>query len=170
MAWERAATLTFLCDGNMKAARHFLKEHSKLRSKESKEMERHLATWWAARDADAEHTPEHDGFLRCPRVLEQAAKYLDEHELYAWVEQQNLTKGIAPHSAIVHSVALPHRTRFPGEPGVPVVQLRRSRIQWLRRWRQRWRIRLGRIAARQCLPDSVAQQKAARLWNPSPPL
>ena len=175
IAWTRACALTFACQGNLDAAKHFLREHSKLSREESDRMATLLQTWWNTREAGAGHDAKVEDSLRCPKVLRQASSYLKEHRLYAWVGEQNLTKGLAPHSAIVNAVRNADTGCSPATGQMPK-QLEEKSRQWLRRWRQRWRIRMGRIAARECIPDCIAQEKAKLVvvcWaphNPPPPL
>ena len=169
-AWERAATLTSLSKGNLNAARHFLNHHSKLNSSQCQALDKQLATWWIQRTESAEITSERDSFLQCPSVLKQATKYLAEYKLYAWVEQQNLTKGLAPHTAIVNSVRHPKNMENVAQPLGVVSRVGRTRKQWLRRWRHRWSVKVGTIPAGERLPDDVAQKKARPLsWSPTPP-
>ena len=94
----------------------------------------------------------------CP-VLRRAKTFVHEFNLYRWVKQQNLTKGIAPVTKVVGV----QWSKESGDQASGSSTLVRSQQQWLRRWRTRWGIRLGRIAAREHITSSESQMKVSRV-------
>lgn len=94
--------------------------------------------------------------------LRKAKRFLQEFKLHRWVEQQNLTKGIAPVTKLVGEE---WAKTSQGTSSVPQAH-NRSMKQWLRRWRARWGVQLGRIVAREHLSDSESRLKAFLYWHP----
>ena len=97
------------------------------------------------------------------RRLKAATKFMKEWRLYDWIEQINLQQGIAPCSTII--------CRELAQEGIesntiPACQPRRhkhrSRIQWLRRWRSRWDVVMGKIYPGERMSSACAQEKATQ--------
>lgn len=93
--------------------------------------------------------------------LARALKWLHEDSLHSWVGALNLKRGIAPMSSVMLR-EMENRVAQ-GAPRLTVAAARRGRLQWLRRWRGRWGIRLARIVAGDRLPVRECCRKAARL-------
>lgn len=92
------------------------------------------------------------------KLVRQMKKFYEEHTLHKWIEHQNITKGIAPRTHVVHDHL---RKRNADSSGCGASSARkRSQEQWLRRWRRRWDVNLGRVACRETLPESECQTKA----------
>ena len=91
-------------------------------------------------------------------ALFRARKFLVESDLEGWVDRQNVDRGITPRSAVVleeaHSLSLGRN--------VPVQRLckKKHAYQWLRRWREKWAVRLTSVAPNEILPVPELQQKA----------
>ena len=79
----------------------------------------------------------------------------------AWMEQANLTKGAAPCSAVFAdavclSAAEPAHVAL--NPSAP--RKHQSKLQWLRRWRRRWGVSIGKVLAGEKIPVAEAREKA----------
>lgn len=92
-------------------------------------------------------------------------KFKNEYRLHGWIQAQNLQKGLLPCSCDV----LEKRATICDE-GISLSSSRRARKQWLRRFRKRWDISLGRLQFREKLSDSEMQTKALRDGETSTPL
>ena len=90
-------------------------------------------------------------------VARTAARFLKECHLSKWVEKRNMEQNIAP---LVSLVA--HEARASNcLPPEPTSTKLKSQLQWLRRWRRRWNITLGCIAAREHIPPDEGRRKAS---------
>ena len=153
--------LSLLQEWNASAAVHYLR--FKLQRQENEqELVRQVETWfWTASvdDICALSPPHHD---EDQAAFEAAQAWKQEWHLYAWLGQQSSTKGIAPLSAVVlrrHQQSAgavePAAVSLPGGPHAGP----RSNYQWLRRWRRRWGVSIGKFAARELLELGVMQNK-----------
>ena len=116
-----------------------------------------LAEYQSMGDEDREALLSIEG-LAGRRLVKQMRKLCEEHNLFSWVERQNLSKGIAPRTAVVHDhLKTTHSIDF--GCGTSSAK-KRSQQQWLRRWRRRWDVNMGRITARETLPENECQYKA----------
>ena len=86
-------------------------------------------------------------------VTSCAASFISEFRLAQWVQQQNLSLGIAPHSRTVAVEAKKLSLLQEKQASAKV------RKQFLRRWRKRWQINMGIIPCREVLPKKDMQQK-----------
>ena len=86
-----------------------------------------------------------------------AARFLKECHLAKWVETRNMEQNIAPLVSLVAHEARATNC-LPSEPTSTKV---RSQLQWLRRWRKRWSVSLGCIAAREHIPPEEGRRKAS---------
>ena len=86
-----------------------------------------------------------------------AARFLKECHLAKWVETRNMEQNIAPLVSLVAHEARATNC-LPPEPTSTKV---RSQLQWLRRWRKRWSVSLGCIAAREHIPPEEGRRKAS---------
>ena len=95
-----------------------------------------------------------------PPIPSSGHKFTREHQLTSWVGFcQNLTKGLAPASTNVWS----ERNKIDSK-GVEKTALPKSRWQWLRRWRRRWQVSIGKLKAKELVSEGDARRKA---FNPS---
>lgn len=148
--------LLILCleSGSEAAARVFLQRHFGSRSAQAHEV---LAA--AKRERSAMEPYEVEAMVGIGgdtngAMLRRAQRFLSDFQLHSWVEQQNLSKGIAPVASVVHM----RRAGLACGASSPVKSsISKSGKQWLRRWRRRWGVQLGRIAAREHL--TVQDQK-----------
>ena len=89
-------------------------------------------------------------------ALARARAFLSECRLRDWVEEQNVQKGIAPMSG----VALQHLRGQTLRRDL----LRKHDLQWLRRWRKRWKVTLGTFPGRENVDAKEAQRKATYVY------
>ena len=87
-------------------------------------------------------------------VASCAKAFIAEYSLAQWVQQLNLSLGIAPHSRIVAVEA--RKLSLMQDAGQSTVKVRK---QYLRRWRRRWEMKLGIISCREVLLRKDMQQK-----------
>lgn len=95
------------------------------------------------------------------RAHKCADTFIKEWKLHAWMEQANLTKGVAPCSAVFAdavclSAAEPAHVAL--NPSAP--RKHQSKLQWLRRWRRRWGVSIGKVLAGEKIPVAEAREKA----------
>ena len=96
------------------------------------------------------------GFGKATKLARTAARFLKECHLAKWVETRNMEQNIAP---LVSLVA--HEARSTNcLPPEPTSTKLRSQLHWLRRWRKRWNVSLGCIAAREHIPPEEGRRKA----------
>lgn len=142
--WGTACLLHWLPEGGEQASVQFL-----LRSTHG---ERFSAEEWTGRLQAASHSTPHDERLRrttAPgspserRSLQRAKVWLQDSGLHDWLHHLNTAKKVAPVSALV----LGERDRRGGAADLrpPQAPKQKHRLQWLRRWRGRWQVRLGRV-------------------------
>ena len=84
----------------------------------------------------------------------RAETFLAETRLCAWVEEQNVQKGIAPLSGVLLE-------QCRGRLGRRRLK-RKSELQWLRRWRRRWGVTWGSFQSRDTVTVECGQKKACR--------
>jgi len=99
------------------------------------------------------------------RQLARARKFLAEASLHDWVAGLNTTQGIAPVSGVVLR-ELERRRSEEGAEALVQANSRRGQLQWLRRWRGRWRVSLARLQPGDRLPPEECARKAASLIYP----
>ena len=99
-------------------------------------------------------------------LLAQAARYIVEHKLFAWVRNQNVRQGLAPSRAQLVERAI---ETIPDIAPVEVQDsLRgwlnhssaRSQRRWLASFRRRWGARIGQLRAASTIPIEEMQRKA----------
>ena len=116
--------------------------------------------WWLRSSAE-----DRSAWAGAPRTRAEslavaaARSFVHASTLHSCIAKGNFVKGIAPTSqARLHLL----RSHGPLEScGTTHVPRRKSQFQWLRRWRTRWHVKLGRVPAREDLPEDVARSKAA---------
>lgn len=101
--------------------------------------------------------------LKSSAISREAARFLKEHCLFEWVETRNMKQGLAPVTPLVAEAAMAVGCLNPMKASSSY----KSQKQWLRRWRKRWGVAMGCIAAREHVPAEEAQQKAFRGWKMS---
>ena len=103
-------------------------------------------------------------------ALLKARKFLREADLHSWVRVQNTQKGLAPSNnalwrrccsggngqALANSVA----------EWTPITRKFIGRLQWLRRWKQRWNIKSGHFKPGDKLPLETLRAKVHKFPMP----
>ncbi len=93
--------------------------------------------------------------------LRRAQKFLAEQRLHEWLEETNITKGIAPLSTVVLQRSAQGEGMSP-PPALAMATSRKSKLQWLRRWRRRWGVSMARLPPGDRPPPEECQRKAGR--------
>ena len=99
------------------------------------------------------------------RALRAARKFHAERQLEDWVAQQNFKKGLTPSS---HALLVERRKQMPEEPtasGGGINGSRKSKLQWLRRWRCRHRVYLAQLRCGDLIPVEQKHAKVVMLRN-----
>jgi len=86
------------------------------------------------------------------------AKFRGEAALFRWVHEQNLVQRVAPMSSTILRAAS-DRGNAPSMALRPKCKTRVTVLQWMRRWRRRWSITLGKIPVRDALSPEVQRAK-----------
>ena len=157
-----ARSLICLCNGQVDHARLYLQtcEPSAQSTVEAKLHE--ITSWWCTTTQD-----ELSAWTSAPacaaerHALRAAKAFLTDKQLHRFVEDANMSQGIAPVTAVLlnelQDMSLSvHAASDPS--GMP--RKRRSQCQWLRRWRHRWDVTRGRLAVREEVPHAEAHSKA----------
>lgn len=92
--------------------------------------------------------------------LTKAQSFLQELDLHQWVDNANKMQGIAPMSSIVLERAERRDASTSRQPLLTMGTQRKNKLQWLRRWRRRWKVGLGALPTRDTLPPAECAQKA----------
>jgi hypothetical protein len=83
-----------------------------------------------------------------------AKKFMAEHELHSWLEQQNLAKGLA-----VPSCALWQKRLESGKGKIKANGSRATRTQWIGRFKRRWNVGMGKVSIRETLTPTEYARK-----------
>ena len=166
--WQVVTAIFVLSHPTLDIACLYLERKWKHWHKHSGECRARLTDWHANLQAtDGVQSVLQPATPSMQRALRTAQRFLQELNLHAWVDDANQSQGIAPLS----SVMLHHaRATEPPATVTPLVRAgmkRKSQLQWLRRWRRRWNVGLGSVAARDTLAPAQCQEKAAFLLPPS---
>ena len=158
--WSVAKVLMVLRAGEPTAALKYIQrkrrgEPTAALDREAAEM---LRGWWrkASEATKREILNLANADAEKKRAVAQGRRFLVECDLEAWVERQNVTKGISPMSSLVLDKAK-HALRRAGLSGA---RTRKGGFQWLRRWRRRWGLRLRKLAPLEKPTDEEVLQKA----------
>jgi len=122
-----------------------------------------LSQWWTAATPEerARCSMDCDTAMCHPR-LRFANVWLTKNSLHEYVREVNVSRSMAPFSStLVQEVERRQNICTPAVSVWSGGMLRRSKLQWLRRWRHKFHISLGRIGPRETLPAEVAVAKVA---------
>jgi hypothetical protein len=158
-----ARVIMCLPHGGIEKSLSYLMQRAELQRKDKTAVQASLQNWFLSTD-EAEklkwstHPPSPQG----KAALKEAERFLDEWSLQDWVRKQNLEKGIAPLSGVVWSQREKMLNAAVAAGHVPTSRpaKQKHRLQWLRRWRLRWNIKLGTIQVREHVPAIDCQNKA----------
>lgn len=160
--WKTAQSLCCLRFGEVADVRRYilsLVDHDE-EPEVVDELAERVRMWWttasAAEKVRLRREPE---TTQEKTALRRAMKFLSSDGLHRWLEAQNLRKGMAPCSASLLEHATDPTSAAQG--ALVMCTKRKTKLQWLRRWRLRCRIRLGRISGRAYMSDMEAQRKAS---------
>lgn len=121
---------------------------------------RDARAWWRVKSQDTAGVSLPPAGGDALRGYLEAERFLKEYDLQVWISRQNLEKGMTPSS---HAV-LQQCTRLAGESQAGALggsaSQKKTRLQWLRRFRRRWRVRLGKITEGEHMS---AQEKRAKV-------
>ena len=161
--WRTLCSLCAAKHGDTSIAAAYLRHvhGSRLPGSACETLLKKVHAWWLRSSAE-----DRSAWAGAPRTRAEslavaaARSFVHASTLHSCIAKENFVKGIAPTSqALLHLL----RNHGPLEScGTTHVPRRKSQFQWLRRWRTRWHVKLGRIPAREHTPDDVARSKAAR--------
>ena len=165
-----AVAVLSLTDSNAEQAAEFLRRAVRARRGVCEDapgaLEQQVQTWLleatpAQLQALADPAPgQQAAWMRCAR------RFVAEARVTQWVRDQNMTRGLAPPSALVYEQLAAARNEGPaegaGHAAPAAVRAPGARVQLVARWRRRWRARLGKVRARDDLTQDAARAKAGR--------
>lgn len=128
------------------------------------ELRTRLADWYSSHVTPATRTEIlHPSTKEGKLALIAASHFVNEMKLHAWVEDVNISNGIAPRTSVVlnKSASIAPVALTTGPSAAP--KGRKHQLQWLRRWRRRWGVKLASLAARDTLPSETCQRKVRRI-------
>ena len=140
-----ARVLVCMNNGEPTAAVQYVARSQKTRccdAASKEQLEADLRDWWRATDVEERQTylvvDETNAKMR--KAIVQAKRFAVDGTLEAWVDNQNVQKGIFPAPGIVMQQAVAVKRSM----GVEHPANRRSSRRWLQRWRHRCGIQLRR--------------------------
>ena len=162
--WQVACCIFALCYPDIEPVAAYLSMKKDEFTLEDTELRAQLHQWCTKIQAHGMlHEIVHPTTTTKQRQHATAAKFLKEWKLHNWVESTNLSKGIAPCSSLICQAGGPpgiEPTAIPFPIGSSIKY--RSKLQWLRRWRRRWDVRLGTFSPGERLDSATAQRKVRR--------
>jgi hypothetical protein len=164
MMWT-ARIIVCLPQGGLDLAITYLTLRAGLKSKDALVQKKGLQDWFAeTAETERQKWCTNPPSKKGKAAMKEAEKTVAEWALHEWVRKQNMEKGIAPLSGIVWSQREKNLNADAAAGVVPRPRptKQKERLQWLRRWRLRWRIKLGAIQAREHVPADECQSKAKR--------
>ena len=147
-----ARVLVCMNNGEPTAAVGYVSRSQKTRcwdAASKQQLEADLRDWWSATDVDTRQTylvvDERNAAMH--KAIVQAKRFAVDGTLEAWVDTQNVQKGINPAPGIVMQQAAAVKRRI----WVEQPANRPSSRRWLQRWRRRCGIQLRRGNVRERL-------------------
>ncbi len=113
-----------------------------------------------AKQDDCELYAAGDNTQTLRRAAALLAKFMAERSLHIWVHQQNVTVGITPATALVVQELSNRGLQGKPREASDTHRKHRSSLQFLRRWRQRWGVRHGKIQIGEQLDSKELLAKA----------
>ena len=164
-----ARALMVMREGEPTAAMDFFRSKRKgatLDAAQCAEVETDLKEWWthAGNSEKDSHRIMDDTNQKMHSAIKQAQRFLVDVDLEAWVEDQNVSKGINPVPAIVLQEANIIKQRI----GVDVPGKHLSARQWMQRWRGRCGMKLRKFPAIEPLDEELMRGKASTRRNTKP--
>ena len=94
------------------------------------------------------------------KVKKEADKFMSQAALHSWVENMNM-KGLTPCSHVIVQHAAPGSVELAGAADTLGSAKRKHRYQWLRRFRHRWGVRIGKVHTLEQVTPEESIVKAA---------
>lgn len=162
-----ARVLACMNNGEATAAVEYISRSNKTRSWDAAskaQLEADLMDWWRAAADDTRQTylVMDETNAKMHNAIVQARRFTVDGTLEAWVDTQNVKKGINPSPGIVMQQAVALKSRI----GVEHPANRQSSRRWLQRWRRRCGIKLQRGNVRERL--SVDQMHGKVMHGAAP--
>ena len=122
-----------------------------------------MHTWEEQRRAAGHEDPLEPVSRLGLKALHMAAAFCREDQLFSWVRQQNIEKGLAPSNAALwrqHTAPPVPGTRARAPAATTHATTLRTRNQWILRWSRGWNVRRGFFKAGERVPIETRQAKA----------
>ena len=119
-----------------------------------------LREWWRGADdaTKQSHRVKEGANIKMKNAFKQAERFSVDAGLEAWVEDQNVQKGINP----APSLLLRQASMLKASLGVNSAPSRRGERRWMQRWRTRRGLQLRKFPAQERLPVDLMQRKVRR--------
>ena len=119
-----------------------------------------LREWWRGADdaTKQSHRAKEGANIKMKNAFKQAERFSVDAGLEAWVEDQNVRKGINP----APSLLLRQASMLKASLGVNSAPSRRGERRWMQRWRARRGLQLRKFPAQERLPVDLMQRKVRR--------
>ena len=156
-----ARILVAMHEGEPTAAMNFIQSKHKRKHFDhtmAAQAEAELREWWRGADAatrQSHRVQEEEASIKMKKAFIQAQRFNVDAGLEAWVEDQNIEKGINP----APSLLLRQASRLKASLGVSDALSRRGKRRWMQRWRARRGSQLRKFPAQERLPVHVMQRK-----------
>ena len=121
------------------------------------QAEAKLREWWRGADdaTKQSHRVQEGANIKMQNAFKQAQRFNVDAGLEAWVEDQNVQKGINP----APSLLLRQASMLKASLGVDAAGTRRGERRWMQRWRARRGLQLRKFPAQERLPVDLMQRK-----------
>ena len=121
------------------------------------QAEAKLREWWRGADdaTKQSHRVQEGANIKMQNAFKQAQRFNVDAGLEAWVEDQNVQKGINP----APSLLLRQASMLKASLGVNAAGTRRGERRWMQRWRARRGLQLRKFPAQERLPVDLMQRK-----------
>ena len=121
------------------------------------QAEAKLREWWRGADdaTKQSHRVQEGANIKMQNAFKQAQRFSVDAGLEAWVEDQNVQKGINP----APSLLLRQASMLKASLGVDAAGTRRGERRWMQRWRARRGLQLRKFPAQERLPVDLMQRK-----------
>ena len=121
------------------------------------QAEAELREWWRGADDATKHAHRirEGASIKMQNAFKQAQRFNVDAGLEAWVEDQNVQKGINPAPSLV----LGQASMLKASLGVKAAGTRKGERRWMQRWRARRGLRLRQFPAQEHLPVELMQRK-----------
>jgi len=163
LAEKVAVCLLHLHENDATVAVRFLLAQPHMRDNVASSTAAAVHTWDEQRRATGQEDPLEPVSPLGLKALHMAAAFCREDQLFSWVRQQNIEKGLAPSNAALwrqHTAPPVPGTRARAPAAAANATTLRTRNQWILRWSRRWNVRRGFFKAGERVPVETRQAKA----------